>query len=253
MGYNSNNNDQLINEQRMRIWPLLVDAQVEFERLSKQSGNSVNYTDECKHFGQMMIHKDTVFKTSKLNNDVITNAFLKLAEWGLSAEKALSRVYFCHRGFVMRLGYRGVLELMHRQGNIKSVIYNLVHANDEFSMGKPNEPVHHRITSLSDVVRGEIDGGYIEIEYTDNTHEVVFLSKEELAAHLEQDGKNNFIYRSPYYKEMLKKAVIHRCYKHLESSFTQQQDGFSVATHVQNVLDNFDSPDANNFGEQANG
>jgi recombinational DNA repair protein RecT len=208
-----NNN---INNVKKRVFEIMQRQQELFNATNERSGNYVSYDEEVKYFGKMICESKVV--GSMTDND-IGQCFLKIAKYGLSCEQELGLLYLESRSKKMAVGYKGGKALIMREDDIAHFVVDLIHENDEFVGHRPDQPVEHRITSLSDKKRGNIDGGYAQTTFKNGSVLVLTMSAEEIEAHLTMDGGKNAIYNGPYYKQMLLKALVLRGYKHLKAEF----------------------------------
>ena len=214
-----------------------------FNNRATQAGVNLNVKEERQYIGKMLMANSP--KLRSWGKQEVAREFLRVADWGLSADPSLGYVYFETRSGRIELGYKGAIAILARYDNIVSITCELVHENDEFTSGRKDEAIEHRITSLRDAKRGEIDGGYAQVRYTDNTVYNTWVTGEELDAHR---GNKNGVYRGAYYKQMLKKAVILRLYRELKD-----QVGFTTQDQKMARIDEMLDDEFKQDDEQENG
>lgn len=122
------------------------------------------------------------------------------------------------------LGYKGMVELSRRSGNMRSVYANEVRENDHFELGYGSGgQLVHRPALRED--RGDWYGVYAFAELVDGGYQYVFLSREEIDRIRDKYSKATND-RSPWRTEpieMAKKTAIRRLFKVLPISVEVSQ------------------------------
>lgn len=118
------------------------------------------------------------------------------------------------------IGYKGMVELARRSGNIKSIYANEVCANDVFEMGfGVNGTLNHRPELRGE--RGEVYGFYAYADLGEGAYQFVFLRKDEVDRIMKDYAHGYKEEYSPWqteYNEMAKKTAIRRLFKTLPIS-----------------------------------
>ncbi|AMA73349.1 MULTISPECIES: recombination protein RecT [Aneurinibacillus] len=114
------------------------------------------------------------------------------------------------------IGYKGMIDLARRSGNIKNIYAHEVYENDEFEYEYGLYPsLKHKPAMNS---RGEFIGVYAVVHFTDGGYQFEFMSKEEI----DKRRLRSRSYKSgPWvtdYEEMAKKTVIRHMFKYLPLS-----------------------------------
>lgn len=114
------------------------------------------------------------------------------------------------------IGYRGIVELARRSGQVTSLVARTVHEGDEFDFGYGlDEYVHHK-PALKD--RGDAYAYYGVAKFKDGGHTVLVMSKEDVERHRNRYAKGWKREDSPWETEfdsMAQKTVIRQMAKWL--------------------------------------
>ena len=117
-----------------------------------------------------------------------------------------------------QIGYRGMIELARRSGNIKSITAHEVYENDYFKLKfgldevLEHIPWHSREDKLYDEP-GDIRGFYMVAKFKDGGHQVHYMPKAEVDEHRNRSKAGN---NGPWvtdYVEMGKKTVVRSAWK----------------------------------------
>ena len=129
------------------------------------------------------------------------------------------------------LGYRGMLALARRSGDVLSVDAHVVHALDTFELEFGMSPrIVHK--PYIDGNPGAMRGAYIIVRFKDNSTQCAFMTKDEIDAHRKRSRAAD---NGPWitdYEEMAKKTVFRAIFKWLpivvEAAEAEAVDGASV-------------------------
>lgn len=128
------------------------------------------------------------------------------------------------------IGYRGLLELARRSGQIKKMVVRDVFENDTFEYAYGLVEKCNHIPSESD--RGEFRGAYAVVTYQDNTTQFEYMSRSQIDKIRDMSSDYSWWCRNgkrgstpiweSHYEEMAKKTVIRRMAKYLPLSTESQ-------------------------------
>ena len=140
-------------------------------------------------------------------------AMLTAASLGLEPNTPLGQAYLIPYGgnCQFQLGYRGLIELAHRSGDIKSIEAHVVYANDEFDFEFGLEPRLKHKPAKKD--RGDITWVYAVYHTKDDGYGFEVMSVEDINKHRAKYSKAK---NSPWdsaWEEMAKKTVIKKVLK----------------------------------------
>ena len=120
------------------------------------------------------------------------------------------------------IGYKGMIDLARRSGQIENIYAHAVYSNDEFDYELGLEPkLKHKPYMKGD--RGEFIGAYAVAHFKDGGYQFEFMSKEEIEKRRKRSRAAN---NGPWvtdYEEMGKKTVIRHMWKYLPISIEIQQ------------------------------
>ena len=219
-------------------------AHAQFLALNEKSGGYVNFDDEFEHFcEQLRLYRYQKEKYNKtlgyLDYPKLKKYFLKAAREGLTFEKELGMLSFTEpsKGGVIT-GYKGEMIKMMRYPFIKRIDVELVKEHDEFQYNGPSRAPHHVSTSLDNEKRGQCHGGYCLVHYKDGSVATLVMTKQDLDKVLSESCGTNRVWNE-WQDEMLKKTVVHRAYKWLESQvkFGGRDHVSTMANNVHQALD----------------
>lgn len=155
-------------------------------------------------------------------------AIMRAAQLGLEPDGILGQAYLIPYGTNVQfiVGYKGLIDLARRSGEVSNIIAKEVCENDEFEVDFSKEiPFTHRPKLTGD--RGEITHFWAMARFKDGGFHWDYLSVDEVLAIREQSSgwqsakKYNKTAESPWHKnfvEMGKKTAIRRIAKYLPMS-----------------------------------
>lgn len=158
--------------------------------------------------------------------------FMQAAACGLEPASMLGQCYpvpFRNKKTGMRevtfiLGFRGMLSIARRSGEIASVVAEVVHENDEFSIEYGMEPklVHK---PCIDGDPGAFRGAYVVVRFKGEGIDPVikYMPKTEIDAHRRRSKSSDSGPWVTDYDEMAKKTVFRSVFKWLPISIEQIQ------------------------------
>lgn len=122
------------------------------------------------------------------------------------------------------IGYKGMIDLARRSGQIQNIYAHAVYEKDEFEYELGLEPkLIHKPTIEAD--RGQLIGAYAVAHFKDGGYQFEFMPKAEIEKRKSRSKSANSSY-SPWatdYEEMAKKTVIRHMWKYLPISVEIQQ------------------------------
>ncbi len=111
------------------------------------------------------------------------------------------------------IGYRGMIELARRSGNIESIYAHEVRENDEFAYELGLDPKLEHKPAMED--RGDITGAYAVAKFQGGGYQFDFMPIEEIEKRRRRSAAGNSGPWKTDYEEMAKKTVIRRMFKYL--------------------------------------
>lgn len=122
------------------------------------------------------------------------------------------------------IGYKGMIDLARRSGQIQNIYAHAVYENDEFDYELGLEPkLMHK--PYLDGDRGEFVGAYAVAHFKDGGYQFEFMPKSEIEKRRQRSATAKSSH-SPWktdYEEMAKKTVIRHMWKYLPISVEIQQ------------------------------
>ncbi|WP_418440569.1 recombinase RecT [Candidatus Allofournierella excrementavium] len=157
-------------------------------------------------------------------------AMMTAAQLGLEPNTPLGQAYllpYKNKGVLecqFQLGYKGLIDLAYRSGQVSIIQAHAVHENDEFSYEYGLEPKLSHKPALRD--RGEVTCYYAMFRTKDGGFGFSVMSKEDIQAHAERFSQSYGSDFSPWktnFDEMAKKTVLKRVLKYapLKSDFVK--------------------------------
>ena len=150
-------------------------------------------------------------------------AIMACSQLGLEPGSALGQIYLIPYGKEVQviLGYKGMIELARRSGQIVSLSAHEVHENDlfEFEYGL-TEKLRH-VPSLKD--RGQLVAVYAVAHFVGGGHQIEVMSKQDVDKVRARSKSGN---SGPWVSdptEMSKKTVVRRLFKYLPISIEKLQ------------------------------
>lgn len=157
-------------------------------------------------------------------------AMMTAAQLGLEPNTPLGQAYllpYKNHGKLecqFQLGYKGLIDLAYRSGQVTIIQAHEVRENDEFSYSFGLEPTLHHVPARSD--RGQVVCYYAMFRTKDGGFGFEVMSREDVEAHARQYSKSyggSFSPWSTNFDEMAKKTVLKKCLKYapLKSDFVR--------------------------------
>ena len=163
-------------------------------------------------------------------------AMMSAAQLGLEPNTPLGQAYilpYQNKGVLeaqFQLGYKGLIDLAYRSGEVEVVQAHIVYANDKFECEYGLEPKLTHIPAEKD--RGEAVKVYAMFKTKSGGYGFEVMSMEDVRIHAEKYSKAYNTSFSPWktnFEEMAKKTVLKKCLKYapLKSDFVKGivQDG----------------------------
>ena len=163
-------------------------------------------------------------------------AMMSAAQLGLEPNTPLGQAYilpYQNKGVLeaqFQLGYKGLIDLAYRSGEVEVVQAHIVYANDKFECEFGLEPKLTHIPADKD--RGEPIKVYAMFKTKSGGYGFEVMSMEDVRNHAEKYSKAYGTSFSPWktnFEEMAKKTVLKKCLKYapLKSDFVKGvvQDG----------------------------
>lgn len=140
-------------------------------------------------------------------------ALLTSAQLGLEPNTPLGQAYLIPYGnkCEFQLGYKGLLELAHRSGELKTLEAHIVYENDEFNIEYGLNPkLIHKPNFRN---RGEAIGVYAVYHLNNGGYAFDFMTMEEIKEHKAKHSKTGTAWAKDF-NSMAKKTVIKRLLKY---------------------------------------
>ena len=155
-------------------------------------------------------------------------AMMTAAQLGLEPNTPLGQAYllpYKNKGVLecqFQLGYKGLIDLAYRSGQVTIIQAHEVRENDEFEYSFGLEPSLHHVPARSD--RGDVICYYAMFRTKDGGFGFEVMSKEDIQQHAKRYSKSYASSFSPWatnFDEMAKKTVLKKCLKYapLKSDF----------------------------------
>lgn len=182
-------------------------------------------------------------KLLECDRNSLLMAILRAAQLGLEPDGILGQAYLIPYGKQVQLipGYKGLIDLARRTGEVTNIIAKEVYENDKFEVDYSKEiPFVHK--PLLDGERGKIKFFWAMARFKDGGFHWDYMTKQEVEAIRDKgNGKNNAVWRD-YFIEMGKKTVIRRIAKYLPMSVQK-------ATITEELIDAGKKFSTDEFGE----
>ena len=148
-------------------------------------------------------------------------AMMTAAQLGVEPNTPLGQAYLLpynntRKGCVecqFQLGYKGMIDLAYRSGEVTTIQAHVVHANDEFSYSFGLEPTLKHVPAMRD--RGEPTHVYAVFNTKDGGYGFEVMSMDDVRAHARKYSKS--FGSGPWqtnFEEMAKKTVLKRVLKY---------------------------------------
>lgn len=156
-------------------------------------------------------------------------SMLYSAQLGLEPNTPLGQAYLIPyrnnaRGIVectFQVGYKGLIDLVRRSGEIQSIEAHIVYENDEFEYELGLEPKLKHKPAMSN--RGEMIWVYAMYRLTNGGYAFEVMSKEDIQAHRVKYSKAKNSPWNTEFEEMAKKTVLKKVLKYapLKTEYVQ--------------------------------
>lgn len=113
------------------------------------------------------------------------------------------------------IGYRGLIELARRSGNIVSIQAEVVRAGDEFEFEYGIEPKFRHVPKASELKAENITHAWAIAQFVGGGHQVVVMRRPEIDRIKNMSKAGNFGPWKDHYAEMAKKTAVRRLCKML--------------------------------------
>lgn len=181
-------------------------------------------------------------------------AMMTAAQLGVEPNTPLGQAYLIPRWSgkqqrnecTFQLGYKGLIDLAYRSGEVSTIAAHTVYQNDDFSFELGLEPKLHHVPALSD--RGEPIAFYALYKTKDGGYGFEVMSVEDVRKHAQKFSeavKKGF--SSPWdtnFEEMAKKTVLKRVLKYapLKTDFVRGMAYDDTTRNVSNAEDIWNEP-----------
>lgn len=165
---------------------------------------------------------------AKCTPQSFVGAMMTAAQLGLEPNTPLGQAYlipYRNHGQLecqFQLGYKGMIDLAYRSGQVSIIQAHTVHENDKFEYALGLEPKLEHVPAKGD--RGDPVYYYAVFRTKDGGYGFAVMSREEVAAHAAKYSKSygNGPWKTNF-DEMAKKTVLKRALKYapLKSEFTK--------------------------------
>lgn len=178
-----------------------------------------------ERFSRMVL--TAITKTPKLaecSPGSFIGAMLVAAQLGLEPNTPLGQAYLIpyKRECQFQIGYKGLIDLAYRSGQIKCIMAEIVYENDEFSFEYGLNPELKHKPAMSD--RGEAKWVYAVYKLNDGGYSFKVMSMDDVIAHGQKysNAFNNGPWQTAT-EEMAKKTVLKQLLKYapLKSEFVR--------------------------------
>lgn len=132
-------------------------------------------------------------------------------------------------------GYRGLIDLARRSGQIVSISARAVHENDHFRYGYGTEEYIEHVPTEGEP--GELTHVYAVAKLKDGGIQMEVMSRAQVEA-IRTKGNNNPVWKS-HYDEMARKTVVRRIFKYL--SVSVEMAGAALASDQADIGDSQDN------------
>ena len=169
-------------------------------------------------------------------------AMMTAAQLGLEPNTPLGQAYlipYKNKGTLecqFQLGYRGMIDLAYRSGEVQIIQAHIVYANDKFDFSFGIDPKLNHVPALGD--RGEATHVYAMFRTKDGGYGFDVMTIDDVRRHASKYSKSYSSSYSPWntnFEEMAKKTVLKRVLKYapLKSDFARAvaADG-SIKTEI---------------------
>lgn len=172
-------------------------------------------------------------KLLQCNPESFCGAIMACSQLGLEPGNSLGQIYLIPYGKEVQviLGYKGMIELARRSGQIVSLSAHEVHENDTFEFEYGLEEKLRHVPCLKG--RGDLIAVYAVAHFVGGGHQIEVMSKEDVD---KIRGRSKAGNSGPWvsdYNEMAKKTVLRKLFKYLPISIEKLQ----LATQLEEQAD----------------
>lgn len=169
----------------------------------------------------------TVFNNPALQRctkETMIQSVMECAQLGLQPDGVLGNAYIIPYGqkAQFQLGYKGMLTLARRSGEIKTISAEAVFKNDKFSYALGLNPTLEHVPPL-DGERGDMTHVYATAHFRDGGYQFVVMSRadvEKIRKSSKASGNGPWV---THYDAMARKTVIRQLFKFLPASVDVQR------------------------------
>lgn len=189
----------------------------------------------------------------KCNLNSVAQSVMTAAQLGLDCGGALGSAYLVpyrnkSNGYDCQLiiGYRGMIDLARRSGQIESIVARPVFAGDQFEIGYGlDDKLTHRPDTSAEPTPERLIGVYVVAKFVGGGHHIEYMGRAEIEQVRRRSRAGN---NGPWvtdYIEMCKKTVIRRAFKFLPMSIetisrmldASDSQGSAGAAAVADIID----------------
>lgn len=144
-------------------------------------------------------------------------AMMTAAQLGVEPNTPLGQAYLIpyKTECQFQLGYKGLIDLAYRSGEVQSIQAHEVYENDEFSYAFGLEPELHHVPAVRD--RGAVIAYYAVWKGKNGGYGFEVMSREDVEQHGKKFSKSYGSYSSPWktnFDEMAKKTILKKALKY---------------------------------------
>ena len=148
-------------------------------------------------------------------------AMMQAAQLGVEPNTPLGQAYlipYKNKGTMetqFQLGYKGLIDLCYRSGELKDIQAHEVYENDIFEFEYGLDPKLKHVPALRD--RGEVIGYYAAFHTVKGGYGFEVMSKEDVISHAKKTSQafnNPYSPWAKYFDEMAKKTVVKKALKY---------------------------------------
>lgn len=152
---------------------------------------SLNFEAEAEFAIQIISASDYLTKVARENRQSVVNAVTNVAAIGISLNPARKEAYLVPRKqgggpvqVCLDISYMGLVSLAISCGAITMAQAEVVRRNDEFQLGQPGSPPHHKIPGNNSFTadRGDVVGIYVAAKMPSGDWHVERMTTDEINA-----------------------------------------------------------------------
>lgn len=178
----------------------------------------------------------------KCTQSSLLEATMTAAELGVDCSGTLGGGYLVPYGqkATFILGYRGLIDLARRGGDVQSITAHVVYKNDKFKLVQGlEEKLEHEPNLDAEHKDDEITGAYMIARFKDGGHHIEYMNiKEILAIKKRSKAGDSGPWRTDF-AEMVRKTVVRRGAKYLPLSIDAVQ---AISQSDEGLLDTWIPP-----------